>query len=137
MKFVQYLDATIEKNKSQLCIGLDVDVARLDKSFLKDDDPIFKFNKHIIDETCDLVCAYKPNIAFYESYGLYGLEALIDTIEYIKSKNIPVILDAKRGDIGNTAGAYAKAIFDGFFFQAEDGIRDWSVTGVQTCALPI
>jgi len=112
VKFDQYLENTITRNNSQLCIGLDIDVSKIGKDFLKDDDPIFKFNKYIIDETCDLVCAYKPNIAFYESYGLYGLEAMIETIDYIQQKNIPVILDAKRGDIGHTAHAYAKAVFD-------------------------
>jgi len=112
MKFTQALDGAIQKNKSQLCVGLDVDFSKIGKDFLGQNDPIFKFNKYIIDETCDLVCSYKPNIAFYEAYGLYGIEALIRTIEYIKEKEIPVILDAKRGDIGHTAEAYAKSVFE-------------------------
>ena len=112
MRFLKYLDSTIERNKSQLCVGLDIDISKIDKAFLDSEDPIFSFNKDIVDKTYDLVCAYKPNIAFYEAYGLYGLQALIDTVEYIREKNVPVILDAKRGDIGHTAAAYAKAVFD-------------------------
>ena len=112
MKFTDTLDSVIRKNKSQLCVGLDIDLAKIDKSYLDLENPIFEFNKEIIDETCDLVCCYKPNIAFYEAYGLYGLEALIQTIDYIKEKDIPVILDAKRGDVGHTAAAYAKAVFE-------------------------
>lgn len=112
MKFSQKLDKASSKNNSKLCVGLDIDLKKIDNKFLKAPDPIFKFNKHIIDETCDLVCAYKPNIAFYEAYGIYGLEALIRTIEYLEDTEIPVILDAKRGDIGHTASAYAKAVFE-------------------------
>jgi len=112
MKFNQKLDFTSTKNKSQLCIGLDVDLSKIDKSFLELEDPIFSFNKKLIDETYDLVSCYKPNIAFYEAYGIYGMESLMRTIEYIEEKDIPVILDAKRGDVGHTANAYAKAIFE-------------------------
>lgn len=112
MKFIQSLDNIIKRNNSQLCVGLDFDFSKIGKDFLKSDDPIFQFNRYIVEETCDLVCAYKPNIAFYEAYGLYGIDALIRTIEYIKERNILVILDAKRGDIGHTAEAYAKAVFD-------------------------
>ena len=111
MKFVDKLDKAAEKNGSLLCIGLDIDLSRIPESLLNKEDPIFTFNKEIIDSTCDLVCAYKPNIAFYEMYGIYGMQALIKTIEYIQEKDIPVILDAKRGDVGHTAAAYAKAIF--------------------------
>lgn len=112
MSFVKDLDSISKRNHSKLCIGLDPDLSKFGKTYLEEDDPIFEFNKFIVDETRDLVCCYKPNIAFYESYGIYGIQALIKTIEYIESKNIPVILDAKRGDVGHTAAAYAKAVFE-------------------------
>jgi orotidine 5'-phosphate decarboxylase subfamily 2 len=112
MSFLKKLDSASLKNNSQLCIGLDVDLKKFPKNILDSQDPIFNFNKEIIDQTKDLVCAYKPNIAFYESYGIYGMEALMRTIEYILKTEIPVILDAKRGDVGHTAAAYAKAIFE-------------------------
>lgn len=88
------------KDGKFVCIGLD--------------SPDFEFNKSIIDTTCDLVCAYKPNSAFYEAEGIKGLEALKNTVHYVHEKDstVPVILDAKRGDIGNTNASYAKAIFD-------------------------
>jgi orotidine-5'-phosphate decarboxylase len=92
---------------------LDTDLGKIPKFLHNQEDPLFLFNKAIIDQTKDLVCAYKPNMAFYEMYGTYGIESLKRTIEYIP-KNIPIILDAKRGDIGNTAAAYAKAIFEVF-----------------------
>jgi orotidine-5'-phosphate decarboxylase len=78
---------------------------------------VFEFNKAIIDATADLVCAYKPNLAFYEALGVRGLQALKKTVAYIP-KNIPVIGDAKRGDIGNTAIAYARALFGYYKFDA-------------------
>ncbi len=112
MKFQKKLDQISELNNSQLCIGLDPDLSKLDKNLLIKSDPIFEFNKTIVDETCDLVCAYKPNIAFYEAYGIYGIQALMRTIEHIEDKKVPVILDAKRGDVGHTAAAYAKATFE-------------------------
>ncbi len=112
MSFIGKLDAAADKNQSRLCIGLDIDLKRFPKKILDSSDPIFSFNKEIIDQTIDLVCAYKPNIAFYEAYGIYGLQALIRTTEYINQTGIPVILDAKRGDVGHTAAAYAKAIFE-------------------------
>lgn len=111
MKFTDKLDKITERNNSLLCIGLDIDLSRIPQPLLNKEDPIFTFNKSIIDSTAEFVCAYKPNIAFYEMYGIYGLQALIRTIEYIQEKDIPVILDAKRGDVGHTAAAYAKAIF--------------------------
>lgn len=113
MDFLNRLDLTCENNNSLLCIGLDIDLGRLGQDMLAKEDPIFAFNKRIIDETKDFVCAYKPNIAFYEMYGIYGLQALIKTIEYIPDE-VPVILDAKRGDVGHTAQAYAKSIFEVF-----------------------
>ena len=113
MNFLEKLDKAVKLNNSLLCVGLDIDMSRIPKFLLNKEDPIFSFNKAIIDETRDLVCAYKPNIAFYESYGIYGLQSLMRTIEYL-ADDIPVILDAKRGDIGHTAAAYAKAIFEVF-----------------------
>lgn len=114
MNFSQKLENIIKKNNSLLCIGLDPDLEKVPKHLLLENDPIFAFNRAIIDGTADLVCSYKPNIAFYEAYGIKGLESLKKTIDYLKSnfKNIPIILDAKRGDIGNTAKMYAKAVFD-------------------------
>ncbi|HVP35432.1 MAG TPA: orotidine-5'-phosphate decarboxylase [Terriglobales bacterium] len=113
MKFIQKLKSASAKNKSLLCVGLDTELEKIPKFLLQEKDPIFAFNRAIIDSTSDLVCAYKPNLAFYEAYGLKGLEALKKTCEYIP-KDIPIILDAKRGDIGNTSKMYAKAIFDEF-----------------------
>jgi orotidine-5'-phosphate decarboxylase len=104
------LDAC-RRNRSLLCVGLDPDPAKLP---VKD---VFEFNKAIIDATADLVCAYKPNLAFYEALGVRGLQALKKTVAYIP-KNIPVIGDAKRGDIGNTATAYARALFGYYKFDA-------------------
>jgi len=114
MKFVGQLDQAAEKNKSILCVGLDIDLSRIPAKLLSTDDPIFFFNKEIIEATKDLVCAYKPNMAFYEMYGLYGLSALIRTIEFIHEQEQLVILDAKRGDVGHSSAAYAKAVFESF-----------------------
>lgn len=113
MKFLDKLDSAQKRNQSRLCVGLDIDLAKLPKKFLDGEDPIFAFNQYLIENTSDLVCAFKPNIAFYEAYGIYGLQALIKTIEFINEESsVPVILDAKRGDVGHTAAAYAKAIFE-------------------------
>lgn len=114
MNFKQKIEKIIKKNNSLLCIGLDPDLEKIPKHLLKNKDPIFSFNKAIIDATHDLVCAFKPNIAFYEAYGIDGLKSLKKTIYYLKTNfgDISVILDAKRGDVGNTAKMYAKAIFD-------------------------
>ena len=114
MNFRQKLDNTIKKNNSLLCIGLDPDLDRIPKNFLQTSDPIFEFNKSIIYQTHDLVCTYKPNIAFYEAYGIDGLKSLKLTMEYLRKKypEIPIILDAKRGDIPNTAEKYAKSVFE-------------------------
>ena len=115
MTFVEQLDRTISRNHSLLCVGLDPDLSRLSPTFLKTDDPLFSFNKAIIDATKELVCAYKPNSAFYEMHGLVGLAALLKTIEYLhRETNVPVILDAKRGDVGHSSAAYAKAAFEAF-----------------------
>jgi len=111
MKFVDLLDRTIKKNNSLLCVGLDVDVERIPKDIPAGKNIIFDFTRRIIDQTNELVCAYKPNSAFYERYGLVGIEALLKTIEYAHKFDIPVILDAKRGDIGHSSEAYAQAAF--------------------------
>jgi orotidine-5'-phosphate decarboxylase len=111
MKFLEKLLNISEKNNSLLCVGLDTDIGKIPEFLLKEDDPLFSFNKKIIDSTSDLVSAYKPNAAFYEASGVKGWEALKKTCEYIP-KEIPIIIDAKRGDIGNTARMYAKAIFE-------------------------
>ncbi|MFA5892570.1 MAG: orotidine-5'-phosphate decarboxylase [Candidatus Margulisiibacteriota bacterium] len=113
MKFVEQLDRAITQNNSQLCVGLDVDLSRFPQKYLSSDDPIFNFNREIIAATKDQVCAYKPNSAFYEMYGVYGLSALLKTIEFIHQETkVPVILDAKRGDVGHSSAAYAKSVFD-------------------------
>jgi orotidine-5'-phosphate decarboxylase len=108
MNFVDKLAKISIKNKSLLCVGLDPDPALMPEKI-----DVFEFNKAIIDATAEFVCAYKPNIAFYEAMGSEAVKALHKTREYI-SENIPMILDAKRGDIGNTAKAYAHSLFDRF-----------------------
>src|SRR4051812_41947554 len=107
----------IKKKKSYLCIGLDTDIDRIPKHLLKFDDPVFEFNKQIIDATKDYCIAYKPNLAFYESLGPKGLESLKKTVSYIPS-GIFTIADAKRGDIGNTSKMYAKTFFEYYGFDA-------------------
>ena len=108
MNFIEKLVTVARKNKSLLCVGLDPDLDLMPPKI-----GVFEFNKAIIDATSDLVCAYKPNFAFYEALGNEGLDALKRTVAYIPD-DIPVIGDAKRSDISNTAKAYAKAIFDNF-----------------------
>jgi len=112
VNFIEKLASAIEKNRSLLCVGLDTDPA-----LMPDGIGVFEFNKAIIDATADLVCAYKPNIAFYEALGIEGLDALKHTRDYIP-QDISVIVDAKRNDIGNTAKAYARGIFSYFNFDA-------------------
>ena len=112
MNFIEKLLNAAQKNKSLLCVGLDPD-PELMPSQIK----VFEFNKAIIEATSNLVCAYKLNLAFYEALEFEGLDAIKRTIKYIPD-NIPVIGDAKRGDIGNTAKAYAKTIFTNFNFDA-------------------
>ncbi|MTG98419.1 MULTISPECIES: orotidine-5'-phosphate decarboxylase [Myroides] len=116
----QQLLEQIKKKNSFLCIGLDVDMTKIPSFLLKEEDPIFSFNKAIIDATHDVAVAYKPNIAFYEAYGIKGWESLKKTIDYI-NQNYPelyTIADAKRGDIGNTATMYAKAFFEDMEFDS-------------------
>ncbi len=101
----------IKAKQSFLCVGLDSDITRIPKHLLSSSDPIFEFNKQIIDNTADLAIAYKPNTAFYESLGPEGMISLKKTIDYIP-EDVLVIADAKRGDIGNTSRLYAKSFFD-------------------------
>ena len=114
MKFIDKLTETVNKNNSLLCVGLDPDLAKLPAQFKNSEKPLFEFNKTIIDATADLVCAFKPNSAFYEAHGEHGIEQLKDTCEYIHSKypHMPILLDFKRGDIGNTNGKYAEFAFE-------------------------
>ena len=116
----QQLHSQIQAKKSFLCIGLDVDLNKIPSHLLSAEDPIFEFNKAIIDATHDLCVSYKPNIAFYEAYGLKGWQSLQKTIQYI-NQNYPdifTIADAKRGDIGNTSSMYAKAFFEDLEFDS-------------------
>jgi len=112
MDFFEKLNRAVQKNKSLLCIGLDPDPELMPAKV-----GVFEFNKGIINATSDLVCAYKLNLAFYEALGDRGLDALKRSVKHIPS-NIPIIADAKRNDIGNTARAYARAIFSNFNFDA-------------------
>tara|TARA_R110002051_G_scaffold68689_2_gene123851 strand:+ start:2084 stop:2905 length:822 start_codon:yes stop_codon:yes gene_type:complete len=110
----------IHKKKSFLCVGLDVDLDKIPTHLLAEEDPIFAFNKAIIDATHDYCVAYKPNTAFYEAYGVKGWIALEKTIKYLNTNypEIFTIADAKRGDIGNTSSMYAKAFFDDLGFDS-------------------
>ena len=117
---ISKLVSEIRAKKSFLCIGLDVDLDKIPDHLLKTESPIFEFNKAIIDATHHLCVAYKPNIAFYEAYGLKGWMALKQTIDYL-NKNYPeifTIADAKRGDIGNTSKRYAQAFFQDLRFDS-------------------
>lgn len=116
----QQLIQQIKTKKSFLCIGLDVDLTKIPKHLLELEDPIFEFNKAIIDATHDLCVSYKPNMAFYEAYGLKGWQSLEKTITYINEKypEIFTIADAKRGDIGNTSTMYAKAFLEDLNFDS-------------------
>ena len=116
----QALIAQIQQKKSFLCIGLDVDLDKIPTHLLTEEDPIFEFNKQIIDATHHLAVAYKPNTAFYEAYGLKGWAALGKTIDYLNANypEIFTIADAKRGDIGNTSTMYAKAFFEDLNFDS-------------------
>ncbi|WP_435355948.1 orotidine-5'-phosphate decarboxylase [Emticicia sp. SJ17W-69] len=107
----QQLFEQITQKKSYLCVGLDTDIKKIPSHLLIEKDPIFEFNRQIIDATFEFSVAYKPNIAFYEALGARGWESLQKTIEYIP-KECFTIADAKRGDIGNTSGLYARTFFD-------------------------
>jgi orotidine-5'-phosphate decarboxylase len=116
----QQLTEQIQLKKSFLCIGLDVDVTKIPQHLQALEDPIFEFNKAIINATHDLCVAYKPNTAFYEAHGIKGWESLQKTINYINEKHpeIFTIADAKRGDIGNTSSMYAKAFLEDLNFDS-------------------
>ncbi|MDN0047846.1 orotidine-5'-phosphate decarboxylase [Bacteroides gallinaceum] len=110
----QQLFENIKRKQSFLCVGLDTDIKKIPEHLLKEEDPVFAFNKAIIDATAPYCIAYKPNLAFYESMGVKGWIAFEKTVEYIK-KNYPdqfIIADAKRGDIGNTSAMYARTFFE-------------------------
>ncbi len=111
MRFFEHLENTATRNHSLLCVGLDPRPEQFPEEIRAGVDPILSLNRRVIDATRDLVCAFKPNIAFYEAQGIDGLRALRRTIEYIGGET-PVILDAKRGDIGSTADAYARAAYE-------------------------
>ncbi|MBQ0158952.1 MAG: orotidine-5'-phosphate decarboxylase [Bacteroidales bacterium] len=111
----QELIANIKRKQSFLCVGLDTDLKKVPEHLLSQPDPIFAFNKAIIDATAPYCVAYKPNLAFYECFGLAGWQAFEQTVAYIKT-HYPdqfIIADAKRGDIGNTSAMYARAMFEG------------------------
>lgn len=107
----------IKNKQSYLCVGLDTDLGKIPPHLLKTEDPIFEFNRQIIDATQEYAVAYKPNVAFYEALGAKGWESLQKTVAYIP-KGIFTIADAKRGDIGNTSALYAKAFFDQMNFDS-------------------
>lgn len=113
----EQLVAEIKRKKSFLCVGLDTDITKIPKHLLDSADPVFEFNKQIIDATKNYCVAYKPNIAFYECMGAKGWETLARTLDYIP-KDIFTIADAKRGDIGNTSTMYAKTFFEQYAFDS-------------------
>lgn len=117
---IEQLVSQIHQKKSFLCVGLDTDLEKIPQHLLQEEDPIFAFNKAIIEATHEYCVAYKPNIAFYEAYGIQGWKSLERTMDYL-NKNHPeifTIADAKRGDIGNTSTRYAKAFFDTLNFDS-------------------
>ena len=110
----QQLIDNIRRKQSFLCVGLDTDIKKIPGHLLAEEDPIFAFNKGIIDATADLCVAYKPNLAFYECLGVKGWQALEKTVRYIRQEYPDqfIIADAKRGDIGNTSAMYARSFFE-------------------------
>lgn len=127
----QQLFHIIQKKKSFLCIGLDTDIKKIPKHLLDCKDPVFEFNKQIVDATHHVAVAYKPNLAFYESLGSKGWDSLEKTVNYIRSvtSDIFIIADAKRGDIGNTSAMYAQTFFDTYNF---DGVTLAPYMGLDT-----
>ncbi len=116
----QELVKEIFKKKSFLCVGLDTDLKKVPSHLLNQEDPIFEFNKAVIDATAESCVAYKPNLAFYEAFGIKGLMAFEKTVSYLK-KEYPhhfIIADAKRGDIGNTSTMYARTFFEEYDIDA-------------------
>lgn len=116
----QELITNIQKKRSFLCVGLDTEITKIPAHLHSCDDPIFEFNKQIIDATAPYTVAYKPNIAFYECYGIRGWQSLEKTVRYIVANypDIFIIADAKRGDIGNTSKMYAQAFFENLPFHS-------------------
>lgn len=114
------IPSLIQQKQSMLCVGLDSDLKLIPQHLLKYNDPIFEFNKQIIDATIDISVAYKPNIAFYEAIGIKGWQSLEKTINYLSTfkEQVYTIADAKRGDIGNTSKMYAKAFFEWLGFDS-------------------
>ncbi len=112
----QQIIEQIFNKKTFLCVGLDTDIRKIPQCLLKEEDPIFEFNKRIIEATAPYCMAYKPNLAFYESMGVNGLMSFKKTVDFLKT-NFPehfIIADAKRGDIGNTSTMYARSFFEDF-----------------------
>ncbi len=133
MNFQQKLDNIVEKNNSLVCVGLDSSFEKLPEVVKNLENPQFDFNKEIIDATANLVCAYKPNSAFYEALGDRGIMELKKTCDYLHSHypDIPIILDAKRGDIGNTNDGYVKYAFD---YLEVDGLTVMPYMGIESLA---
>lgn len=131
MNFHQRLSQIITKNHSLLCVGLDSEFSKLPGVFKNGSTPQFSFNQKIIDATHSLVCAYKPNPAFYEARGAQGVAELKQTCDYIKKfyPDIPIILDAKRGDIGNTNNGYSQYVFD---YLGADAITVMPYMGIES-----
>ena len=116
----QQLLKQIKTKRSFLCVGLDTDIKKIPEHLFDSEDPVFTFNKEIIDATASYTIAYKPNLAFYESLGTQGWQSLEKTVDYIREKypDVFLIADAKRGDIGNTSALYARAFFEALPFDA-------------------
>lgn len=133
MKIQDKIDAIVAKNNSLVCIGLDSDYAKIPEHLKNDPTPLFTFNKAIIDATYDVVCAYKPNSAFYEGFGDQGVKQLKMTFDYINETypDIITILDAKRGDIGNTNQGYTRYAFE---WLNADIITVHAYFGYEACA---
>jgi orotidine-5'-phosphate decarboxylase len=114
MTFQKKIEIIIERNNSLVCVGLDTDTAKIPEKYKSEKYPQFAYNKYIVDQTHDIVCAYKPNSAFYEARGAEGIAELKMTCDYIRKKHpdIPIILDAKRADIGSTNAGYVTYAYD-------------------------
>ena len=111
LSFTEKWNQAISKNNSLVCVGLDTDPTQLPASVRAKADPVLYFNQQIIDATCDLVCCYKPNFAFYNALGADGFATLKRTLDHIPT-DIPVLIDAKVGDMGNVAAQYARAFYE-------------------------
>lgn len=116
-EFVAKLQAAARRNDSLLCVGLDTEPERVPEALRGEPNPWFAFNRALVEATADLVCAFKPNLAFYEAHGPAGLETLQRTLEIIPAE-VVTIGDAKRGDVGHTATAYARSLYDYYGFDA-------------------